>query len=121
MEALEVASFGARMFHPRTMIPLIEGEIPLRIRNTMAPAAQGTTRDAHGAGDLARPTSITSLENLALIEVAYRRISMTHPLSGRVLSALDRAGATVWMATHPAHGQGVAVVVPSAHLERAVA
>jgi len=120
MEALELANFGARMFHPRTMIPLIEGEIPLRIRNTMFPDAPGTIVDAHGAGDEARPTSITSLENLALIEVAYRRISMVHPLSGRVLSALDRAGATVWMATHSAHGQGVAVVVPSAHLERAV-
>ena len=121
MEALELANFGARMFHPRTMIPLIDGDIPLRIRNTMCPDASGTTVDGHGAGDLAHPTSITSLENLALIEVAYRRISMIHPLSGRVLSALDRAGATVWMATHSAHGQGVAVVVPSAHLERAVA
>ena len=120
MEALELANFGARMFHPRTMIPLIEGEIPLRIRNTMRPSDVGTTVDAHGVGDHARPTSVTSLENLALVEVAYRRISMVHPLSGRVLTSLDRAGCTVWMATHSAHGQGVAVVVPAAHLERAV-
>ncbi|HIG74495.1 MAG TPA: aspartate kinase, partial [Bacteroidetes bacterium] len=31
LEALELANFGARMFHPRTMIPLIESGIPMRI------------------------------------------------------------------------------------------
>jgi len=121
MEALELANFGARMFHPRTMIPLIEGNIPLRIRNTMAPGAAGTLVDAEGSKDRERATSVTSLEKLALIEVAYRRISMLHPLSGRVLSALDRSGITVWMATHSAHGQGVAVVIPNAEATRAVA
>ena len=36
------------MFHPRTMIPLIEAGIPMRIRNTMAPDERGTLID----GDL---------------------------------------------------------------------
>src|SRR5205814_10597342 len=32
MEALELANFGARMLHPRAMIPLIESGVPPRIR-----------------------------------------------------------------------------------------
>lgn len=119
MEALELASFGARMFHPRTMIPLIESGIPLRIRNTSQPAALGTLVDAAGAGDSGRATSVTSLENLALIGVECRQLSQGVRLSGRVLHALETAGIPVWMATQSAHGQAVAVVVPAASVPSA--
>ncbi len=114
MEALELANFGARMFHPRTMIPLIESGIPLRILNTLQPQGAGTLIDAAGAQDRERATSVTSLENLALLGVECRRLSQQVQLSGRVLRALDGAGITVWMATQSAHGQAVAVVVPVA-------
>jgi aspartokinase/homoserine dehydrogenase 1 len=56
---------------------------------------------------------VTSLENLALLDVECRRLSQQVQLSGRVLRALDGAGITVWMATQSAHGQAVAVVVPA--------
>jgi len=119
MEALELANFGARMFHPRTMIPLIESGIPLRIRNTLQPDGAGTLIDAAGAQDRGRATSVTSLENLALLDIECRQLSHQVQLSGRVLSALDRAGITAWMATQSAHGQAVAVVVPMAQVPAA--
>jgi len=121
MEALELANFGARMFHPRTMIPLIESGIPLRILNTLQPQGAGTLIDAAGAQDRERATSVTSLENLALLGVECRRLSQQVQLSGRVLRALDGAGITVWMATQSAHGQAVAVVVPVFQLPAAEA
>jgi aspartokinase/homoserine dehydrogenase 1 len=121
MEALELANFGARMFHPRTMIPLIESGIPLRIVNTLHPDGAGTLIDASGAQDIERATSVTSLENLALLDIESRRLSHQVQLTGRVLRALDRAGITVWMATQSAHGQAVAVVIPLAQLTAAQA
>ena len=119
MEALELANFGARMFHPRTMIPLIESGIPLRILNTLEPDSPGTLIDAAGARDRQRATSVTSLENLALLDIECRRLAQGVQLSGRVLRALDRAGITVWMATQSAHGQAVAVVLPVAQIAAA--
>ncbi len=121
MEALELAIFGARMFHPRTMIPLIESGIPLRIRNTLQPGGTGTLIDAAGAQDRDRATSVTSLENLALLGIECRQLSHQVQLSGRFLSALDRAGITAWMATQSAHGQAVAAVVPMAQVAAAQA
>jgi aspartate kinase len=56
-EALELANFGARMFHPRTMVPLIDRKIPMRIRSTMNPDAGGTRIDERGADQPARPPS----------------------------------------------------------------
>jgi aspartokinase/homoserine dehydrogenase 1 len=121
MEALELANFGAKVFHPRTMIPLIETGIPMRIRNTMHPEDPGTVVDATGAQDFDHPTSVTSLEKLALFDLQWRRVSISQEaqLGARVLRALDEAGINVWMATQSAHGQAVAVVVPIAQSKRA--
>src|SRR5262249_58401694 len=77
--------------------------------------------DASGARDRDRATSVTSLENLALLDIECRRLSQGVQLSGRVLGALDQAGITVWMATQSAHGQAVAVGLPVAQVAAAEA
>lgn len=117
MEALELASFGARMFHPRTMIPLMESGVPMRIRNTMAPTAPGTRIDGGDRAPGERPTCVTSLENLALLDLRLRRLSAEMQLGERVLRALRATGVSVWMTSQAAHGQGVAVVVPGASVD----
>ncbi len=118
-EALELATFGARMFHPRTMIPLIASGLPLRIRSTMRPEDPGTRVDAHGGDDAARATSVTSLENLALLDVQVRRLNHRATLSEAVNAALAAADVTVWMMTQSALGQAISAVVPLAEAPRA--
>ncbi|MBP7126390.1 bifunctional aspartate kinase/homoserine dehydrogenase I [Myxococcota bacterium] len=119
MEALELVDFGASMFHPRTLIPLIETGIPMRIRNTMVPGDPGTLIDARGASDRSAATSVTSLENLALLGVQVRRIAKQAPVGGRLLRAMEGAGLTIWMSSQSAHGQAFAVVVPAGEQARA--
>ena len=119
MEALELANFGARMFHPRTMIPLIDSGVPLRIRNTMEPEHPGTLVDAKGSADPSRPTCVTSLEKLAMLDVQWTRLSYEASIAKRVLAALEGANVAVWMTTQAAHGQAAAVVVPEPQIERA--
>ncbi len=121
MEAVELANYGARLFHPRTMIPLIESGIPMRIRSTTDEASSGTVIDAVGALDRARPTSVASLERLAIVDIEWRRLAVPAQIGRRVLHALETAGVTVWMASQAAHGQAVAVVVPLAELDTAKA
>lgn len=116
LEALELANYGARMFHPRTMLPLIESGIPMRIRQTTQPDAPGTRIVARKVGHGDQPTCVTSLENLALIEVRWRKLDHQAQMGQRVLSALEADAVPVWMATQAAHGQSVAVVIPVANL-----
>ncbi len=120
-EALELANFGARMFHPRTMVPLIAAGIPMRIRRTMHLEDPGTLIDAHGDEDQTRPTSVTSLENLALLSVQWRSLTRPADAALRVLRAIAAGGITVWMANQAAHGQSVGIVVPAAEVDRAQA
>ena len=118
-EALELATFGARMFHPRTMIPLIASGIPMRIRHTMQPDVAGTLVDAHGADDLSRATSVTSLEGQALLDVQVRRLNHSTRLGASVQSILDAQGIPAWLTTQSAMGQAISAVIPIADVPRA--
>ncbi|MEL7369681.1 MAG: aspartate kinase, partial [Myxococcota bacterium] len=119
MEALELANFGARMFHPRTMIPLISSNIPLRIRNTLVPAAPGTMVSRDGSPSPDNPTSVASLERLALVTVDAKREAGDLRVGERVLSALSKADIKVWTAIQSGFGQAVAVIVPEDQREMA--
>ena len=41
-EAMEMSYFGAKVIYPPTMIPAIESQIPIYIKNTFKPESQGT-------------------------------------------------------------------------------
>jgi len=118
-EALELAYFGTRMFHPRTIIPLRECGAALVIRSTTQPEAPGTRIDATGNPDPNRPTCVTSLERLALIGVQSRRTGLSKPLGGRILAALGEAGVRVWLTTESTLGQSFSVVIPEVDEARA--
>lgn len=118
-EALELAYFGTRMFHPRTIIPLRDCGAALVIRSTTQPQAPGTRIDATGNPDPSRPTCVTSLERLTLIGVQSRRTGPGRPIGSRILAALDGAGVRVWLTTESTLGQTFSVVVPEADGGRA--
>lgn len=118
-EALELAYFGTRMFHSRTIIPLRECGAALVIRSTTQPDAPGTRIDAIGNPDPARPTCVTSLEQLSLIGVQSRRTGLGRPIVSRAVAALDAEGVRVWLSTESTLGQTFSVVVPVADEARA--
>ncbi len=118
-EALELANLGFAMFHPRTMVPLIHANVPLRIRNTMQPADPGTLVDATGSQDASRPSCIVTLEDLALVEVEYAPRS-NHPLGigQRVLRAMEQANVAVRTSTQSPLGRAASIVVQQHDLSR---
>jgi aspartokinase/homoserine dehydrogenase 1 len=120
-EALELAYFGTRMFHPRTITPLLATGAPLFFRSAYDPAAPGTRIDAEGNTDPNRPTCVTSLENLSLLGVGSRRADAGLPIGGRIVSVLAAAGVRVWLAAESTLGHTFSAVVPRADEARAIA
>lgn len=112
-EALELATFGARVLHPRTLLPLMDSGIPMEVRDTRAPQRPGTVVDALGAQDETRATSVTSLEGQALIDLRFRRLYQAADLGERVHKVLSSTARRVWLVSHSAHGQALSVVVPA--------
>lgn len=121
MEAIELARFGARMFHPRTMVPLIESGVPMRIRHMLDPEAPGTLVDRVGADDVGRATSLASLDRQALFHIEVRGQDLSLGLATRFQSTFDALGIPVWLGTLSAFGTSVSAVIPDEAAERAQA
>lgn len=115
-EALELAVYGTRMFHARTMVPLIKGGVTMLIRNTMDPDGHGTyisNVDKTGKAE----TCTTSLENLAILEVRTRilqdgTINTQENIGARITKLLEGLKIPVWLSIRGAHGQAISVVIP---------
>jgi aspartokinase/homoserine dehydrogenase 1 len=117
-EGLELAGLGLRMFHPRTMLPLLEGDIPMRIRNTLRPEDPGTRVDALGSSDPDRPTCVVSLQDMALVDLEGTPRSGGDGLASRALASLAEAGIPCWFGVQAPCGNGVALVVRGADAAR---
>ncbi|KAF1331104.1 Bifunctional aspartokinase/homoserine dehydrogenase, partial [Globisporangium splendens] len=115
-EALELAVYGTRMFHARTMVPLIHGGVTMLIRNTMDPNGHGTyisSADKTGKEE----TCTTSLENLAILEVRTRilqdgSLNTQENIGARITKLLESLKIPVWLSIRGAHGQAISVVIP---------
>ncbi len=118
-ETLELGGLGLRILHPRTIVPLLESGIPLRIRSTLDPAAEGTRIDAAGGTARDRPTCVTSLEEMVLFELEGTHRSEGIGIAPRSLSALAEAGVDVWFASQAPRGNGIAILVARAQVDRA--
>ncbi len=90
-EAAELAHFGAKVLHPRTMKPLEKAGIPLRIKNTMRPDAEGTRITATPPPSASTIKAITSVRDAALVTLEGAGIIGVPDLTARVFEALADA------------------------------
>ena len=76
-EASELAYFGAKVLHPKTIIPAMEKEIPVRVLNTFNPAGKGTliVRKAVKSNPV---TAITSKKDIFVINIHSARMLMVY-------------------------------------------
>jgi aspartokinase/homoserine dehydrogenase 1 len=69
-EAEELALAGARVLHPRTLRPLAEAGVPLRVRNTLRPAAAATRIGRRAGASAGRVRVITSARSAGRCRVS---------------------------------------------------
>jgi bifunctional aspartokinase / homoserine dehydrogenase 1 len=68
-EAAELAYFGAKVLHPKTLRPVMQSGIPVWIKNTFAPDKPGTKITAAGSSDVAGVTALAAVRDATLIGV----------------------------------------------------
>jgi len=94
-EAAGLAYYGADVLHPKTIRPLIESGVPLRILNSFNPDHPGTmiVKDPHS--DRLVSPAIISTTGLSLIAVGTQDDSWTLGKAARALQLLSEAGLDV--------------------------
>src|SRR5579885_1653849 len=90
-EAARLSWFGAKVLHPRTLIPIAPRNIPVRVRNTFRPHIRGTIVGPEDENSAA--TAITMRRHLALITVESTDLFGAPENAGQVFALAARAGA----------------------------
>ncbi len=112
-EAAELAYNGAKVLHPRTLAPLAEKEIPVRIKNSFNPGHSGTCISAKPAGEPG-VRAITSLAGVVLISIEAAGLSMSGAqLMARALQAAARAKVEVLLLSRSSFRQNFCMLVHS--------
>ena len=96
-EASALAYYGADVLHPKTIRPVIERSIPLRIMNSFDPADPGTLIVEVPDPERAHLPAIISTTGLSLIAVGSLDDSWSLTMVARALQALSEAGIDVLM------------------------
>jgi bifunctional aspartokinase / homoserine dehydrogenase 1 len=112
-EAAELAYFGAKVLHPKTMQPCIDRGIPISVRNTFNPAFPGT-RIVPRNGNGGAVKAFTVIRGMALITVAGRGMMGVPGIAARAFSAVAAQGANVLMISQASSEQSICFVVPEA-------
>ena len=94
-EAAGLAYYGADVLHPKTIRPLIECGVPLRILNSFNPDHPGTLIVKNPRSDRILSPAIISTTGLSLIAVGTQDDSWTLGKAARALQLLSEAGLDV--------------------------
>ncbi|HEY1352863.1 MAG TPA: aspartate kinase [Ktedonobacteraceae bacterium] len=118
-EAAQLSWFGAKVLHPRTLIPLVTRNVPVRVRNTFRPYAPGTIVGSPGKQRSAA-IAITVRRQLALITVESRQLFGTCENVGHIFALAARAGVTP-VAICSSSGQHLSFMIEEQLAEKVVA
>ena len=120
VEAGEMAYFGAKVLHPRTMRPLIDRSIALHIRNTFNPAGAGTliTRVGRPSGGMVK--AITSVRDVSVVMIEGTGMAGVPGVAARAFTALAGRDVNVLMIAQASSEQSICIVVNESDVDDAL-
>ncbi|HVQ36109.1 MAG TPA: aspartate kinase [Pyrinomonadaceae bacterium] len=120
-EAAELAYFGAKVLHPKTLRPVSEAGIPVWIRNSFFPERSGTQITATGHPTRRGVKAITAMSNVTLITVGGRGIVGLPGVAAKTFTAAANAQANVLLISQSSSGNDICFIIDSGDSERTVA
>jgi aspartokinase/homoserine dehydrogenase 1 len=112
-EVSELAYFGAKVLHPRTMRPVIEQSIPLWVKNTFNPGYPGTQIVAAPESTPGTVKAVTAIRGLSMVTVEGRGMMGVPGIAARTFSAVASQGASVLMIIQASSEQSICFVIPT--------
>ena len=119
-EAAEMSYFGAKVLHPKTIMPAVDENIPIRIKNTFAPEVPGTIISAESPAHQYGVKTVTSITGLMLVSVEGRGMIGVPGVAGRVFTTTARNRISVLMFSQGSSEQHISIVVNKQDGENAV-
>ncbi len=98
-EAAELAYFGAKVLHPKTIHPALARAIPVRILNSRRPDGPGTRITADPAGPRGPVAAFACKRQVTVIDVTSGRMLEAHGFLRRLFQVFERHQTSVDVVT----------------------
>jgi len=112
-EVSEMAYFGAKVLHPKTMRPLIDSHIPLWVKNTFNSTQAGTRISNAPSKKIRKITCVTAIQDVCLITVRGKGMLGVPGVAARTFSAVAKMHASVLMISQSSSEQSICFVISS--------
>jgi len=119
-EAAELAHFGAKVLHPKTLRAVTQSGIPVWIRNTFEPEHPGTKITPQGRSSSAGVKALTAIRDVSLIAVGGPGIVGLPDVVGRTFSTTSNVRANVLLISQSSSQNDICFIVFSSDAKRTV-
>ena len=119
VEAMELCNFGAKVVYPPTIYPVCVKNIPILIKNTFNPEAEGTTIKSEVKDDVRSIKGISSIKGTSLITVSGLSMVGVIGVNRRIFSCLADNGISVFMVSQASSENSTSIGVRDVEVEEA--
>jgi aspartokinase/homoserine dehydrogenase 1 len=117
-EAAELAYFGAKVLHPKTLRAVMPAGIPVWIRNSFAPERKGTRISQQGRIIGGGVKALTAIRDVALVSVGGPGIVGVPDVVGRTFSTTAELRANVLLISQSSSQNDICFIVASGDAQR---
>jgi aspartate kinase len=120
-EAAEVAYFGAKVLHPRALIPLDGSRVALHVRSFLEPERPGTEVSARRTLEEYPVKALATIKGQAIVTVAGKGMLGVPGIAARTFAAVHEEGLSVSTIFQASSESSIGFTLPDAEAPRAVA
>ena len=118
-EAMELSHFGAKVIYPPSLQPAFAKNIPIKVLNTFNTASEGTTVHNTALETPYAITGISSIDDIALVNVQGSGMIGVAGVSARLFSAMSRNKISVILISQASSEHSICFAIDPKNAERA--
>jgi aspartate kinase len=119
-EASELAYYGARVLHHKTILPAYQRSIPLRILNSFNPDSAGTRVTVEGRPSTRGVKAVTSIRNVSLVTISGKGMQGIPGIAAKTFAAVATERANILMISQASSENNICFVVNASESRRVV-
>lgn len=119
-EAAEVAYYGAKVLHPRALIPIAGTRVVLRVRSFIDTASAGTEVSGKRSSASYPVKAVAVIRDQAIVTIAGKGMVGVHGIAARTFAAVETERLSVSTIFQASSESAIGFTLPAAEADRAV-
>lgn len=119
-EAAELSHFGAKVLHPKTLVPIASKHKPVRILNSFEPDQPGTRIVRKAASNGRTVKGITAIKHLCMLSLEGSGMAGVPGVAAKLFSTVARENISVMMIAQSSSELDICIVIEEARAQQAI-